>query len=448
MYPVRTHSTMIKPWGDTYILKDNETLNTFMVNVDLAYLLSLLTGKHSIPSIVRKIQEKYTGDAEIEENVEKSLEYLRGMGILEISSSPTTSSEMKRIEKRMRYPLNLVYLEVTHQCNLQCRHCYAAAGEKRPHELTTEELLSVIDQLSELGVFYTEVTGGEPLLREDIFEVLSALRKKKIGVFLFTNGVLLNRETIQKLKDIGVDQVVVSLDGASASSHDYLRGAHIFSDVIRNIQELKRSGFRLRINTVIHQKNKHELVQLLNLLEEVGADEFRLSPLIPEGRGRENLELGVSPEEYGKILLDYSAHAELNRKTQIPIQTGEGYCMEAVGMLKKTSCGVGTFSCMVRADGCVVICPSLSDDRWSAGNIRDHSLEDIWEHSDVFDPLRKFSVDDIEACKTCQWKYTCLAGCRAHAYLDSSSFLARDKATCMFYRMLEPEIAGGLSDSD
>ncbi|MBU7011088.1 MAG: radical SAM protein [Theionarchaea archaeon] len=449
MYPVRTHSTIVKPWRNSYILKDDETLSTFMINADLKYLLYLLTGTNSISSIVNEIQKKYTESTGIEESLMESLEYLRETGILKIVSSPRTSSEMKITEKNLKYPLNLVYLEVTRQCNLRCRHCYAEAGEKRPHELTTKEFLSVIDQLSEMGVFYAEVTGGEPLLREDIYEILSALKEKKIGVFLFTNGILLDSKTIQKLKEIEVDQVVVSLDGASASSHNYLRGDHVFSRVVENIKELKKCGLKLRINTVIHQKNKHELVPLLNLLKEIGADEFRMSPLIPQGRGKENQELGISPEEYRKILLEYSAFAKSNGKTQIPIQTGEGYCMEAMGMLKKTSCGVGTFSCMVRADGYVVICPSLSDDRWSAGNIREHSLGDIWEHSSVFHPLRMFSVNRIEACKTCQWKYTCLGGCRAHAYIDSSSFYAKDETTCMFYKMLEPPLTeDGFYDSD
>jgi MoaA/NifB/PqqE/SkfB family radical SAM enzyme len=135
-------------------------------------------------------------------------------------------------EKSVSQPSLKIEWEITYACNLRCRHCYNASGQSQTNELSTREALQLINEIAEMRVFEVGISGGEPLLRSDLFELLTALKTRRIRTYLCTNGTLINDDITQQILESKVSHVMVSLDGASSKTHDSIRGRGSYSKAI------------------------------------------------------------------------------------------------------------------------------------------------------------------------------------------------------------------------
>jgi MoaA/NifB/PqqE/SkfB family radical SAM enzyme len=172
---------------------------------------------------------------------------------------------------------------ITHSCNLRCIHCYDGVGHKR-HDLSTQQALEVVDRLAAMGISLIAFSGGEPLLRNDIFSIMRRCRERGIQIAMRSNVTLVTRETAQQLAALDLAVAGVSLDGASPHTHDAIRGEGTFEQTQRGIDHLLNAGIRVNIEVVLSKHNFHERFRFITLCEAMGVAEVNFSAITPQGR--------------------------------------------------------------------------------------------------------------------------------------------------------------------
>ncbi len=338
----------------------------------------------------------------------------------------------------MAKPPRLIAWETTAGCNLSCRHCRGSSTSRKPAgELTTQEAMHFIDEIAQMGKTILILSGGEPLVREDIYQIASYANIKGLSVALATNGTLVTPDVASRLKEAGVRRISVSLDGASPQTHDDFRcvpGA--FEGAMRGIDVIKEAGIGFQINTTITKRNLTEIPTILDMATEIGAEALHIFLLVPTGRGKELENEEIPPAEYERVLnwfYDQQKTAKIQLKatcaphyfrimrqrarkegTEITVKT-HGYEAMTKGCLG------GTGFCFVSSVGEVYPCgylPAL------AGNIKEQPFREIWENSQVFNDLRDPSRLKGK-CGNCEYKEVC-AGCRARAFAATGDYLAEE----------------------
>jgi MoaA/NifB/PqqE/SkfB family radical SAM enzyme len=175
--------------------------------------------------------------------------------------------------------------QVTNSCNYACRYCiFSSAPQKVAGELSTEEALRVIDELAAAGFGHLKVTGGEPLLRADLIEILRRAGGRGISWDLSTNGSLLKEETAEALRECGRGMLHLSLDGPSAAINDSIRGANTFFRTLRAVQLAVKAGLKTRIGSVVFSGNESFLDEMVTLCAKLGVNEVVFSRMEPLGR--------------------------------------------------------------------------------------------------------------------------------------------------------------------
>lgn len=327
----------------------------------------------------------------------------------------------------------LVVWNFTKACNLRCRHCYESASVPAPDELTTEEALAAVDKMADAGVAYIALSGGEPLIRRDFFRIAKRIREREMGFSIATNGTLLTEETAKKLKEHGCVSAQVSLDGASAETHNWFRGADAFERTICGIKNAINEGIIVNVATTVTKHNLKEVPQILGLVDGLGAG-FMHYNFIPTGKGKEIVELDLSPQER-ETLLEYLAGETKKRKITI-LSTAPQYgriCTENEAAVLAMShfdpsrtnvsgslrflaefiggCGTGRLYCALEPNGDITPCVFIPV---KLGNIKNDDLLDVWHSSSVLKKIRD-RKSFRGNCPVCANRNIC-GGCRARAY--------------------------------
>jgi len=309
-----------------------------------------------------------------------------------------------RLHSGLEFPTR-VSINITRKCNLSCEHCLSSSGIADPDELTTEELLGLIDQLKEAGKPTLSIGGGEPLMRRDLFEVVAHARENNVSVSMVTNGILVNERIAKRLNALGLVSITVSVDGLK-KNHELIRGKGSFEKTIRGIEILKRwvTTAKLSMRVTVNTRNIEDCPGLIGLAEELGLHSIRLTPVLPLGRAMENRYLLLSQEQYLQFLADchkIKAKIEVvlpddkpDSKTLEPGEFG-GHCGKEV--------------CWITQTGKVYPCIFYGD-MYLAGNIREKSFIDLWERCKE---MSRFSGN--EYCNTCEIYRDCRGGCRCRA---------------------------------
>lgn len=338
----------------------------------------------------------------------------------------------------MARPPRLIAWETTAGCNLSCRHCRGSSTSQKPTgELNTKEAMRFIDEISSMGKPILILSGGEPLVRDDICELATYANGKGLPVALATNGTLVTPELASHLKEVGIRRISVSLDGASPETHDDFRcmpGA--FEGAMRGIGAIKQAGISFQINTTVTKRNLKEIPYILEMATAIGAEALHIFLLVPTGRGKELEDEEIPPVEYERVL-NWFYDQQKTAKIQLKATCAPHYFRimrqrakkEGIEINVKThgyeamtkGCLGGTGFCFVSSIGEVYPCgylPAL------AGNIKEQSFSDIWENSQVFNDLRDPSRLKGK-CGDCEYNKVC-AGCRARAYAATGDYLAEE----------------------
>jgi len=348
----------------------------------------------------------------------------------------------------------LVVWDVTYRCNLSCKHCYSTAGKPWKDELNEREAMKALDILADAGVTAIAFSGGEPLLRKDFFDLAKRAYDYGMFVAIATNGTLLNKENVKKLKNCGVGFVQISLDGTK-ETHEKFRGMKgIYDKVIEGIKNCVNEGLITCISTTATKLNYHDIPKIMDMAEELGVKWFMLFNFIPIGRG--DFEMDLSAEEREQLLrmlwnklkttnvnfmstAPYYARVAMQEESNI-IPT-HFYNSNLKGRLKVLAdfiggCGCGRFYIAMRANGdlepCVFFYLKLA-------NIKDfkdgENFLDFWKNNEILNKLR--NKDIIEFCGKCRYRYVC-GGCRARAYVYYRDYLKPDPGCIMVANKFSP----------
>ncbi len=337
-----------------------------------------------------------------------------------------------------------VLIELTGACNLKCMHCMANADYcserddsseiQTEGELSTDELKRLIDELVEIGVVNIDLSGGEPLLRQDFFEVAEYAIGKGLNCCLLTNALKIDEEMAKRLKEVGIYKIETNLDGPNAEIYDKFRGVPgSFDLTVRAIKAIKAQNIPLRINIAFCKMLLPYYEEIIDLAVELGAIEVCLAPLRLAGRVFDfSDELWFTPTEYASAL---SQVMQLNKKTKakhgdslILIFQGNDELIPIVNPANSfAACGAGRLHCTVTPTGKVKPCPAFPDDEiFMAGDLRKQTLKAIWDASPVFQDMRN---TNIPVCDTCN-EEGCMGGCRIQSYWVHKGLLAGPDPFC------------------
>ncbi len=314
----------------------------------------------------------------------------------------------------------IIAWEVTSACNLACDYCRASATPSpAADELSTAEALSFIDEVAPLSPMFI-LSGGEPLLRLDIFELASRISGHGLRVSLATNGTLVTPEAVDSMVIAGIERVSVSLDGLEAE-HEARRGKGSFASALAGM-DLMRDRLDFQINMTVTRRNYGQVEAIMDLAEEVGASAMHIFFLVPTGRARvgEMVSPKVQGELLSRICIEQSRriieiqvtcapqYARVLKEAGMRPRRGSGGCLAGVGFVFLSSIGE------------VYPCGYLPV---RAGSIREESFASIWKSSPVFERLRH--SDLTGRCGECDYGRIC-RGCRARAYAVNGDILGED----------------------
>jgi heme b synthase len=350
----------------------------------------------------------------------------------------------------------LVFWETTAACNLRCCHCRRTevADEISPDELSTAEAERLIDELAEWGRTILVLSGGEPLLRPDIFRLMSYASKKDLIVALATNGTLIDQSVAKRIWESGADRVSISLDGADESTHDaFRRLPGSFRSALAGIQALRAEGVPFQINVTVAKHNADQLDAMVELAKDLEATALHLFLLVPVGCGMEiaeeqtlradayeetlnwlydterrekglQLRATCAPHYFRVVRQRQVANGDQDdRSSGRPAGhpgSGEGHPRGALHAATR-GCLAGTGVCFVSYSGKVYGCGYMPIE---AGDLRQATLAEIWQESKLFAQLRDLSGLKGK-CGRCGFGKVC-GGCRARAYGSTGDYLAEE----------------------
>jgi radical SAM protein with 4Fe4S-binding SPASM domain len=335
---------------------------------------------------------------------------------------------------RFQAPLVVVW-NYTDLCNLRCRYCYQSAGKPKPDELNFEEKIDLVNQMVDANVAFVAFSGGEPIMGDRFWDVLD-YASRFMHTSLASNGTLLgDRETVQKLVDHGLKNIFISLDGASAESHEFIRGRGNFARTIRGIENcVANPHLHVGINMVVTRRNLDEVPAMIDLARKLGVNSFSHYNYIPTGRGSDDFEDDLTAEQREQLLdllVDY--HMRRNETGLNVISTAPQYARviwersgrKSAGIFHYTAdnatsitgiieyaggCGAGRVYAAVQPNGRMTPCVFMPG--VTIGYIRERSFLDIWQSSETC--LAMVDRENYHYhCPT--YKYIC-GGCRARAY--------------------------------
>jgi len=339
------------------------------------------------------------------------------------------------------FPAHPVW-EMTAACNLRCIHCHAHGGEAVGDELSTAEARSLLQQLAGVREFRMMAwTGGEPLVRRDLFDLLAYAQGLGFTNTMATNATLIDDEVARHLRRCGLAIAAVSLDGLDAASHDAIRGVPgAFVAALSGMRALRQAGILLHINITAMEYNLDQLEPLMALVDELGAGILLMYQLVPVGRGRQidaaALDLGANER-----LIRFIAEAQRSTRAILEPVAGPQYwpfLLQRSGIergpllrLAETvfhGCSAGRGFVYLKPNGQVWPCPFIEV---SCGNVRETPFQTIYATSPVLQDLRARESRLKGRCGECGYRRLC-GGCRGRAWALTGDYLAEDP-TCFIH---------------
>lgn len=333
-----------------------------------------------------------------------------------------TSAEPRRLQVVSDCRPLLVVWETTLRCDQRCRFCGTRAGKSHPNELSTAEMLDVVDQLHAMGTAEIAVHGGEAYLRGDFLELVRAIRARGIECTMVTGGRGITPELADGLRDADITAVSVSVDGLEAT-HDELRGLRgSHRGALRALELLHERGVAVGCNTQVNRKNYRELEGIAELAAARGAYGWQVQLMVPMGRAAEAEDLWLEPHDILEVMPRIARARRRADELGVKLWPGNnvGYFGPYEHLLRadrsrqgfSSGCGGGIRTLGIEANGDVKGCSAMASKGFVGGNVRDESIREIWDHSPELQFTRGFVLDDLWGfCRGCYYAETCKGGC-------------------------------------
>ncbi len=320
----------------------------------------------------------------------------------------------------------IISWNLTYSCNLRCRHCYIDASRKMPGELSREEAMRVLDEIADVHPETMLIlSGGEPLLRPDLEDLVT--RSAELGMMpvLGTNGTLLSPEKARRLAKRGLAGVGISLDSLLSARHDDFRGKkNSWNEAVEGIRSAREAGLEAQVQITLTRDNWKELPDVIRFSKELGSRAITVFFLVCTGRGQDLVDL--SPEEYEEVLgflAGLKSEGIMVRPRCAPVYRRVLAQRDPDSILLKSDAGrcmAAKNYCRITPEGNVTPCPYMPA---SGGNLRESSFGEIWNSSKLFQSLRNPELQG--RCGSCEYREVC-GGCRARAFALKGDPLSED----------------------
>lgn len=452
-----------------YAVRDSYNWQTYYINESGLHILSAIAKGLSLEEIIATCTPCGSEPANTE--VDSILEFIAGFitkDIIKIHTSPQHSPDvliplgLPQVDRTkvtpMRFPTH-VDLLMTSGCNLRCKHCFI------PHtptpllkELTTEEIKQLLLQLDQLGVFVVRISGGEPLTRPDFLQIIQFTRKLKSGLRVLTNGTLVTEEHVKEFSHISTQKnwgfvVNISLDGATAQSHEWLRGVSgCFQKTVEALNNLNEAGVRCTVETILHKCNINEIEDIIQLCITLGVKGLSMHPADNTGKAAchpESLLQDRDVIDLLPLMCDLQQHYEdtieiefdMRHYSQFVKTLVESHRPDNMLTLPRNTCEAGMYSMSIGPSGKVYPCNyAVGYEYFEIGDIRRQQILDIW-HSKRWNVFRGgWQLESLSTCRKCpRFKGCPILYCRVYPTITLGDFFG-PMPECVKY---VAEIQGG-----
>lgn len=393
---------------------------------------SLRRGR-SLQEIVAEIAARYHQPATaVSDDVVAFGEQLNRAGLLDEASQPIAPEHRPRVRRLTCY--------LTHRCNLQCRHCAVISAPQRENHLSLSQVQQLIDQLVASGGEAVIISGGEPLLHPDCLAILR-YAATRIKTLLATNGALIDDPMAAALVDWGI-AVQVSLDGATASTHDYIRSDGTFAQTWDGIERLQHRGIgnRLALSVTMMRANLDECRAVIDLAEARGVPAVRFFPVQRMGRAAIDWD-ELQAESDRRVQLYEELYLRLPQASRaVVVDAGlPGFVFDTADA--ETWCGLGQ-TLAVDADGDAYPCSLLMEPSFRLGNVAEMELRQLLVSPRVQQIAAECAArqTQIAACRACDWRNFCQSGCPASVWHQRGTWWATDDLCSVRQRLYEEMI--------
>lgn len=369
----------------------------------------------------------------IDADIRKLCDQLQKLNILipaDSSEIPTPYSfdHAKHIKSyfnnRLQAPL-LAIVEPTFTCNGACPHCaVSSTSAETEGKMSTEEWLKVFREMGRIGVFTMTISGGEPLLLDNLEDLIRGAVENGMKVTVNSNGSLFNEKRLQSLIDAGVSGFQLNVDGVNAETHDSFRGIPgLFQKNMDLLTWLKNTDLDVQVATHITTRNINQVTAIMQLLHTKGVPRHSLVRVVNAGRARENPGILPSKENWVAFIKEVTGHLEEVSQFIFLPSLPAAYYHEAVGIQQYQQwrkdghislCLAGITNVIITPQGDVRPCDTSI--RTSLGNVRTQSLSEIWRTSPVLERMRDLTKADFVPCNMCTFSQVCVAGCMAQSW--------------------------------
>ena len=317
----------------------------------------------------------------------------------------------------------IISWNITKACQLKCLHCYRDAGTKQSDELTPAEGLDLVDQIALAGFKILIISGGEPLMRADVYDLIARAKERGMRPVLGSNGLMITREVARKLKAAGLTRAGISLDSTDTNVHDNFRqepGA--WEGTVAAMKICKAEGLDFQIHTTVTTFNYNNVEKITDFAVEIGAKAHHIFFLVPTGRGKD-LDAVIPSDQYQSLLKKI-----MLKQKEVSIELKPVCAPQFVPLAQdmnmptrfQRGCLAGVSYCCILPNGEVHPCPYFPI---PAGNVREVKFSEMWKNSALFKELRSGEYEG--QCGGCVHKNSC-GGCRARAFVHSGNYMDFD----------------------
>ena len=384
--------------GDKFLFLNTKVPDWIVTNSNGALALRLCNGKRTIGNISSILSTFAKRD--IKDEISNFFQEI-------ISKTNFFSTPDKESDTFHPYNLKCVHLNLTNKCNLQCIYCYADERSDSKTILHLKEYLTIIDSINNLTKNAEIVlTGGEPLLANYALDLADYAKRKGNQVHLLTNGILVNETNAKKISEL-CDLIKVSIDGSVPEIHDFHRGKGTFDKAIEAIDILSQNNAKVQVSMTVTRKNMNNIGAMVDKFGSM----LSFAPLFKAGRAKTIKNLAITGKEYYCALSSVNGVNPLSYLCSSLIRAKEKRIMK---------CAIGDAEISISDTGDVYPCHLLHIPQFLAGNVKEQSLDSIYQTSDVLKACRKLTVLEINQCKKCEIRFICGGACRARAFFEKN----------------------------
>lgn len=405
--------------SDIRVTKDPLTSEIQELNEAAFWLLRSCDGYRTLQEIIEQLGASFKADRNIV--LEKSLpvlEEMTGRGLI------WWRNERAHFWK-VPAPAGVLW-DLTSRCNLRCRHCVVSAGEECTDELDLSDCFRLIDEFADFKIGQLILSGGEPMIRKDFFDIAEYAASKGILLQIATNGTLIDEEGAQRLASIGA-RTQVSLDSSIAATHDDFRQSPgSWQKTINGIKLLVKAGVPVTLAAAVTTMNIDNIPELYELGKELGVTTFRILPFVPSGRGKEAMDLEVQPARMRELTEFLLEKRESDSLTIAPMEfecTFRPPPEQDMDPDMRIGCDGAIGYCTVTSKGDVLPCNYFEGA--DVENVKDRSFRWIWDNSRFLNYFRSLKASDMKGeCSKCQWLPVCRGSCIAANFTRQDIFQA------------------------